>query len=130
MRETYESLNSVQKRFFDEVKSVLDSRVATDRCNAPGSLFFLQGDSGTGKTYCLYVLRDGGESKGHITLVYPTTGKAASLYQQGRTIHSQLGMLVDEDKGDESTKMYRTTKYGPRSKNSSTAKEDDIDHYR
>ena len=89
------------------------SRSHQDRHGTDGHAFFLQGLDGTGKTYLLSVLRDMLEAEGMFAEICATTGIAAKLYRGGRTLHSLLGLGVeDKDASDQHSKL---SKYGPNS---------------
>lgn len=109
----YERLNSDQKRVFDTVMTALYARRDEDTTQTNGKAFIVQGGAGVGKTYTLNVLRDMAMSRGFLAEITATTGIAAALYKGGRTLHSLLGLGVD-DKDDEGN-TSSTSKYGPRS---------------
>jgi len=113
LRTRYAQLKEQQKTVFDEIMGTLERRKTQDKLKTDGKAFFLQGHAGTGKTYLLSLLRDMAESKGMLVEITATTGKAASLYRGGRTLHSLPGLVIDDR---ESTERHaKLSKYGPRS---------------
>ena len=107
-----------QKEAFDTIHRAVTQRSVyseDERRQRDAKVFFLQGHAGTRKTYLLSLLRDRVEKDGYLVRMTATTGIAASLYEGGSTLHSLLGIGVDENK-DASTRTERPrlSKYGPR----------------
>ena len=118
LRERYDSLKPGQKEAFDTIHRAVTQRSVyseDERRQRDAKVFFLQGHAGTGKTYLLSLLRDRVEKDGYLVKMTATTGIAASLYEGGSTLHSLLGIGVDDNK-DASTRTERPrlSKYGPR----------------
>lgn len=63
--------------------------------------------------YLLSILRDMVESESLFTEICGTTGIAASLYRNGRTLHRILGLGVDDAEASE--RHVKLSKYGPNS---------------
>ena len=119
LRERYMSLKPGQKEVFDTIYRAVHQRAVLsedERRQRDGQEFFIQGHAGTGKTYLLSLLRDRVEKDGHLVKMTATTGIAASLYEGGSTLHSLLGIGVDDNK-DSTTQAERPrlSKYGPTS---------------
>lgn len=111
----YQSPNSSQKAVFDEILRPLEDRTISNSARTDGKAFFLQGRAGRGKTYMLHLLRQMAEHKGLIVQITATTGIAASLYEDGRTLHSLLGIRVDDKDKSNDGSSVRSLKCGPRS---------------
>ncbi|XP_015189384.1 PREDICTED: uncharacterized protein LOC107073307 [Polistes dominula] len=75
------SLNSDQNEAFNLIIEHIDKK---------GSLFYLDGPAGTGKTYLYNVLCSYLKS----TIQLATTGISADLLQEGRTMHSVMKLPV------------------------------------
>lgn len=112
VRDKYNTLNTGQKKFVDEVVVKLDQKFEETQAGSSGLASILQR---YGKTSSLKVLRERAECKGHITLVCATTGKAASLYEQGHTLHNLLGLGID-DRVEDEVEASRSSSFKPRSK--------------
>jgi hypothetical protein len=84
------SLNNEQSAAFDEIISAIDS--------AQGRVFFVDGPSGTGKTYLYKALLAKIRSQNKIAVAIATSGVAASILPGGRTAHSRFKIpLTIED---------------------------------
>lgn len=115
VQEKLHSLNQHQRTFVDEVTHALERIPSGEgQTRSNGKLFFLQGRAGTGKTYTLNILREYAETIGNVVEIAATTGIAATLYKGGRTVHSLLGLGID-DKDSSDGSSSRSSKYGPRS---------------
>lgn len=66
-------------------------------------VIFLAKKSGHGQTYTLQLLQQCAESKGHIVLITSTIGIAASPYRNGCTLHSLLGLGVNDKYSSDAT---------------------------
>ena len=75
-------------------------------------MLFLQGDAGMCNNYLLSLLRDMMEAQGMFVGTGATTGIAASLYKNGRTLYNFPGIGVDNK--DASERHARLSKHGPR----------------
>jgi ATP-dependent DNA helicase PIF1 len=78
------NLNSEQLSAYQEIISVVDSGV--------GSMFFVDGYGGTGKTYLYKTISYKLRSEGKIVLNVASSGIASILLPGGRTAHSQFGI--------------------------------------
>lgn len=56
----------------------------------------LQGLGSTGKTFVLDLIRNVAESKRSLVKMTAKTGIFASIYEEGRALHSLLGLCVSE----------------------------------
>ena len=81
--------------------------------NMDGRAFFLQGHAGTGKTNLLSLLKEIVESEGIFAEICATTGIAASLYRNDRTVHSFLRIGVEN--ADSNERHAKLLSYGPNS---------------
>lgn len=88
VRQRYGWWNQGQMTFANDVSAALDARIERDTATSNGASYFLQAEGGTGKTYLLNVLQERTESKGHISLICASTGKAVSIYEQSERLHS------------------------------------------
>ncbi|ONM52829.1 hypothetical protein ZEAMMB73_Zm00001d019382 [Zea mays] len=77
-----DSLNEEQRAAYDKIMSAID----TDQ----GGLFFVDGPSGTGKTYLYRVLLATLCNQGKIAVAIATSGVVASIMPGGRTAHSRF----------------------------------------
>ena len=68
-----------------------------------------------GKTYLLSLSRDKAEKEGMLVKVTATTGIVATLYEGGHTLHSLLGIGVDDNKDASTQERTKLSKYGPKS---------------
>lgn len=59
------------------------------------------------------LLQECAELEDHIVLITVTTGFASLLYEEGRTVHSLLGLGAD-DKNSKKHGTSSSSKYGPR----------------
>lgn len=86
------SLNSNQRRVFDEVIAAIDNQSVGRR------FFFIDGPGGSGKTYLYSTIMCYIRGQGKLILPYATTGIAADLLKGGRTVHSgfKIPIVVDE----------------------------------
>ena len=84
-----------------------------DTQNTDGRAFLLQGHAGTGKKYLLSLLRDMVESEGMFAQICGTTGIAASLCRNGRTVRTFLG--IDVENADSNERHAKLSSYGPNS---------------
>jgi PIF1-like helicase/Helitron helicase-like domain at N-terminus len=111
----YQRLNGSQRTSLDAILTAVRNRNdAGDIRLTDGRLFFLQGAAGTGKTFLLTTLRQMVQSDGMLCAITATTGIAASLYTGGRTLHSLLGLGVQESDTPGGS-QHRASKYGPNS---------------
>ncbi|MCO5605294.1 hypothetical protein L7F22_059476 [Adiantum nelumboides] len=88
-REMEETLNQAQRCAFH---TVLDA-IAIGR----GSIFFLDGPVGTGKTYLYNCLLSRVRGEGAIALATASSGISALLLKNGRTAHSRFKIPLDVD---------------------------------
>ena len=110
LQEKYAWLHPQQKATVDEIFQLVMSGSHQDRHNTDRHTFFLQRHAGTGKRYLLSILRDMVEAEGMFAEICATSGIAAKLYRGGRTLHSLLGLGVeDRDASDQHSKL---SKYG------------------
>nr|XP_013180910.1 unnamed protein product [Papilio xuthus] len=86
IEEQISSLNEHQKAAFDSIISSVDQ--------GSGSVFFLDGPAGTGKTYLYNVLSSYLKKINKTTIQLATTGIAADLLEDGRTVHSGMKLPV------------------------------------
>ena len=77
----YPSLNAEQKHVFDSVMSSIE--------NGNGTIFCLNASGGTGKTHTMNLLLANIRSKGDVAIATATSGIAATLLSNGRTLHSR-----------------------------------------
>ncbi|GAU27774.1 hypothetical protein TSUD_215850 [Trifolium subterraneum] len=75
-------LNFDQLRAYQEIRSVVD--------NSVGSMFFVDGNGGTGKTYLWKTISYKLRSEGKIVLNAASSGIASILLPGGKTAHSQF----------------------------------------
>ncbi|KAJ3872666.1 DNA helicase Pif1 like protein, partial [Lentinula edodes] len=80
-------MNSEQQMAFDNIMESVEK--------GNGSLFFLSGPSGTGKTFAYQALCHAIRAHGWITLCVASTGIAALLLPGGRTAHSMFKIPID-----------------------------------
>lgn len=85
----------------------------SQRYNTHGKVFFLQCRAGTGEKYLQSVLRDIYDRKGEIVQMTITTDIAAFLYEEGRTLHSLIGLGVDDTKGYQIRQRRKLSKIWP-----------------
>ena len=109
----YRTLKTEQNEVFDRIMSTLSRRERENGLTTDGTVFFLQGHAGTGKTSLLSLLSDMARSKEMLVEITATTGTATFLYEGGRTLHSILGLGIDDK--DSSERHAKLSKYGPRS---------------
>ena len=86
-----DTLNEEQRAAYDEIMSVVDTK--------NGGLFFVDGPSGTGKTYLYKALLATIRSQNKIAVAIATSGVAASIMPGGRTVHSCFKIPLNIDKG-------------------------------
>jgi ATP-dependent DNA helicase PIF1 len=82
--ESFSKLNTDQLAAFNEIIGVID--------NGIGSMFFVDGYGGTGKTYLWKTLSFKLRSQGKIVINVASSGIASILLPGGRTAHSQFGI--------------------------------------
>ncbi|KAJ3858657.1 PIF1-like helicase-domain-containing protein [Lentinula novae-zelandiae] len=80
-------MNSEQRMAFDNIMESVEK--------GNGSLFFLSGPGGTGKTFIYQALCHAIRAHGWITLCVASTGIAALLLPGGRTAHSMFKIPID-----------------------------------
>jgi ATP-dependent DNA helicase PIF1 len=99
-----ETLNKEQRYAYDKILSVIDT-------NNSG-VCFVDGPSGTGKTYLYKALLAALCSQDKIAVATTTSGVAASIMPRGRTVHSRFKMPLTIDDGAvcSFTKQSGTTK--------------------
>ena len=86
------SLNDEQRAAYDEIMCTID----TDE----GSLFFVDGPGGTGKTFLYWALLAKGHGENNLVVATATSGVAASIMPSARTAHSRFKIpLTIEDGG-------------------------------
>ena len=106
----YPYLNAEQKNVFDSVMSSVDG--------GRGELFCLNASGGTGKTHTINLLLANIRSRGDIAIATATSGIAATLLCNGRTLHSRchLPILIDESsvcrmpRNSQSAKLFNQAK--------------------
>lgn len=117
-KERYENLKRGQRHVLDEILEAVEERKRiseAQRFNMPGKVFSLHLRAGTGKNYLLSLLRDLVEHREMLVQMTATTGIAASRYEDERTLHSLLGLGVDDSKDAQSRERRTLSKYGRRS---------------
>jgi hypothetical protein len=85
----YPNLNAEQKIVYDSVMSSVDG----DR----GNIFCLNASGGTGKTHTINLLLAKIRSRGEIAIATATSGIAATLLSNGRTLHSRCHLSINVD---------------------------------
>ncbi|XP_035232079.1 ATP-dependent DNA helicase pif1-like, partial [Stegodyphus dumicola] len=83
-----ETLNAQQRSAYDFILTALDAPINS------GKLFFLDGPGGSGKTYLYTTLLRYCRRKQISVLSAATTGVAANLLLDGKTIHSLFGLPI------------------------------------
>jgi Rad3-related DNA helicase len=86
-----DTLNEEQRVAYDDIMSSVD----TD----DGGLFFVDGPSGTGKTYLYRALLATIRSQKKIAVATATSGVATSIMPGGRTAHSRFKIPLTIDNG-------------------------------
>ena len=86
-----DTLNEEQRAAYDEIMSVVDTK--------NGGLFFVDGPSGTGKTYLYKALLATIRSQNKIVVATTTSGVAASIISSGRTAHLRFKIPLNSDNG-------------------------------
>ncbi|KAI7956604.1 hypothetical protein MJO28_003699 [Puccinia striiformis f. sp. tritici] len=81
------AFNPRQLAFFNRIKNSLNHRC--------GSMFYLDGPGGTGKTYLLNTIADLADSKQIVRIVVASSGEAALLLKGGQTAHSAFKIPID-----------------------------------
>jgi DNA replication protein DnaC len=81
-------LNEAQLSAFIRVK------VAVENVHADCKLFYLDGPGGSGKTFLYKTLMAYFRGKRQVVLPFATTGIAATLLKEGRTVHSGFKLPV------------------------------------
>lgn len=80
-----DSLNVDQQEAFKKIVAKIDKG---------GSLFFIDGPAGSGKTYLYNVLESYLNSQNKYSIQIATTGIASDLLKEGRTMHSSRNYQV------------------------------------
>ena len=86
-----DSLNSDQRKAYDEIMYVVDSD--------EGGVFFVDGPGGTGKTYLYRSLLAKVRGQKKIAVATATSGVAATIMPGGRTAHSRFKISLSIDDG-------------------------------
>ncbi|XP_062217825.1 uncharacterized protein LOC133918083 [Phragmites australis] len=86
-----DSLNAEQRAAYDEILSAIDSD--------EGSVFFVDGPGGTGKTFLYKALLATIRGQEKIAVATATSGVAASIMHGGRTAHSRFKIPLNVDDG-------------------------------
>ncbi|XP_062232985.1 uncharacterized protein LOC133930365 [Phragmites australis] len=86
-----DSLNTEQRAAYDEILSAVDSD--------EGSVFFVDGPGGTGKTFLYKALLATIRGQNKIAVATATSGVAASILPGGRTAHSRFKIPLSIDDG-------------------------------
>ena len=86
-----DTLNEEQRAAYDEIMSSVDTE--------DGGLFFVDGPSGTGKTYLYRALVATIRSQKKIVVATTTSGVVASIMPGGRTTHSCFKISLAIDNG-------------------------------
>ncbi|PWZ32213.1 60S ribosomal protein L2, mitochondrial [Zea mays] len=94
-----DSLNKEQRAAYDKILSAID----TDQ----GGLFFVDGPSGTRKTYLYRVLLATLRSQGKIAVATATSSVAASIMPGERTAHSRFKIPLTIDDGADEASMTK-----------------------
>jgi hypothetical protein len=89
VQDGYSTLNTEQKSAFDTVLASVDEE--------RGSLFCLNASGGTGKTHTINLLLAKVRSQGHIAIATATSGIAATLLSNGRTLHARCHLPINID---------------------------------
>lgn len=114
-RQRVQQLNDDQLAAFDKVMETLDTRISESSAKTSSEKpFLLRGRAETVKKYAFEHLQQCAESKARIVLITVTTGIEASLFENGRTLLSLLGLGID-DKDSSDAIASNSSKYGPRS---------------
>ncbi len=118
IEQKYGQLGPQQRAFVNEVLQHMRNRRSSspggNMCKANGGLFFLQGEAGTGKTFLLKVLKDMADLENMPCQTTATTGIAATMYEGGRTLHSLLGLGV-QDSDSSSQDSHGSSRFSPNS---------------
>uniref|UniRef100_A0A453T3F5 ATP-dependent DNA helicase n=1 Tax=Aegilops tauschii subsp. strangulata TaxID=200361 RepID=A0A453T3F5_AEGTS len=85
------SLNLEQRAAYDEILTAVE--------RGDGSVFFLDGPGGTGKTFLYRAMLAKVRSQGKIGIATATSGVAASIMPGGRTAHSRFKIPLSCDDG-------------------------------
>ena len=107
VEQQYQKLNEGQKKVF---KSVMDSINKNDGKN--GKIFCLNAGGGTGKTTTSNLLLKKVRSQGQVALATAVSGIAATLLDNGRTIHSRCKIPINIEENS----TCNMTKRDPRGK--------------
>jgi ATP-dependent DNA helicase PIF1 len=99
-----ETLNEEQRSTYDKILYVVDTN--------NGGVFFVDGPSGTGKTYLYKALLVALRSQNKIAVAIAASGVAASILPGGRTAHScfKIPLTIDDGAVCSFTKQSGTTK--------------------
>jgi hypothetical protein len=81
------TLNNDQRRAYDAIVAAYEGDI--------GSLFFIDGPGGTGKTYLENLLLKKVQANGHIALAVASSSIAALLLEGARTAHSRLAIPLE-----------------------------------
>ncbi|GAA0182188.1 hypothetical protein LIER_30333 [Lithospermum erythrorhizon] len=73
--------------------------IFNDAITDTGGIFFVDGPSGTGKSFLYKVLLAHIRSRGYITLIVASSGIASSGFLGGRTAHSRFKIPIDAQPG-------------------------------
>eukprot|EP00095_Tigriopus_kingsejongensis_P008014 maker-scaffold1844_size26589-snap-gene-0.4 protein:Tk08014 transcript:maker-scaffold1844_size26589-snap-gene-0.4-mRNA-1 annotation:"hypothetical protein Y032_1114g3627" len=106
----YATLNMEQKNVFDRIYNAVT--------NEDGQLFALNASGGTGKTHTINLLLSRLRSEGKIAIATALSGIAATLLENGRTLHSRCKVPLDikehstcnMSKRDASGKLFQRAK--------------------
>ena len=88
--ELEETLNQEQRYIFNEIIGAVNN----DMLSEDSKCFFIDGPGGSGKTYLYNALICGMRGQGKTVLSYATTGIAADLLTDGRTMHSGFDLPI------------------------------------
>jgi hypothetical protein len=95
----------------NQEQSLAFSEIINSVHNADGSLFFLEGPGGTGKTFVYSTICHQLRGEGMIVLCVASSGITALLLRGGRTAHSTFKILVDSLNEDSMCNINKESPY-------------------
>jgi ATP-dependent DNA helicase PIF1 len=92
----YDLANADQKCILDRISAAIDATANNDTTFSPSeALFFIDGPSGTGKTFVENLLLAYTRAHGNIAIAVASSGIASILLDGGRTSHSRFKIPID-----------------------------------
>jgi hypothetical protein len=93
----YSTANTDQKKILDKISSAVDNHEndSTRGDLNNGTMFFIDGPGGTGKTFVENLLLSYVRGSGQIALAVASSGIASILLEGGRTSHSRFKIPID-----------------------------------